>query len=184
MTLRPMHGGRAFIACGATGALIVATLASANVAGLRFNGTPSMPLGLWRVTEAKTPLRRGEVVTICPPDTPPFRQGVARGYIPAGSCPGGFEPLVKPIAATAGDVVAVSGSGVMVNGQPVQGTAQLTQDSAGRPLQPFQAGSYTVAPGQVWLLSSHDYRSFDSRYYGPVPAENVQGVARPVWVLE
>jgi type IV secretory pathway protease TraF len=39
-----------------------------------------------------------------------------------------------------------------------------------------------VPPGQVWLLSGHDSRSFDSRYFGPVPVANVQGVARPVWV--
>ena len=184
MRLYAVPRRRALTACGATGALVVATLASADVAGLRFNDTPSMPLGLWRVMEAKAPLRRGEIVTFCPPDTTTFRLGMARGYIPAGSCPGGFEPLVKPIAATAGDIVAVSGSGVLVNGQPIRGTAQLTQDSAGRPLLPFQTGTYTVAPGQVWLVSGHDPRSFDSRYYGPVPVENVQGVARPVWVLQ
>jgi conjugative transfer signal peptidase TraF len=89
---------------------------------------------------------------------------------------------VKPVAATAGDLVAISAAGVTVNGQPVRGTAQLIQDSAGRPLRPFPAGAYQVKPGDVWLLSGHDPRSFDSRYFGPVPAVNVQGVARPVWV--
>jgi conjugative transfer signal peptidase TraF len=89
---------------------------------------------------------------------------------------------VKPIAATAGDLVVVSTAGVTVNGQPVRDTAPLAHDSADRPLTPFPAGTYRVPPGQVWLLSGHDPRSFDSRYFGPVPAANVQGVARPVWV--
>jgi type IV secretory pathway protease TraF len=38
-------------------------------------------------------------------------------------------------------------------------------------------------PGQVWLLSGHDPRSFDSRYFGAIPTANVRGVARPLWVL-
>ena len=177
-----VHRRRAFAVCGAAGALVMAALASADAAGLRFNLTPSMPRGLWRVVVRDTPLRRGEVVVLCPPDTGPVRLGAARGYIPAGRCPGGYEPLVKPIAAMAGDVVAVSPSGVTVNGQPVPGTAPLARDSAGRPLPAVPAGVYPVPPGDVWLLSGHDPRSFDSRYFGPAPVANVQGVARPLWV--
>ncbi len=157
--------------------------AGANAAGLRVNATPSMPLGLWRMAPDHAPLRRGDVVVVCLPDTAPVRVATERGYIPSGNCAGGFEPLVKPIAATAGDVVAVSAAGVAVNGQAVLGIAQLVQDSAGRPLRRVPAGAYPVAPGEVWLLSGHDPRSFDSRYFGPVPAANVQGIARPLWVL-
>jgi conjugative transfer signal peptidase TraF len=178
-----VHRRRAFACCGLIGALMIATLATANVTGLRINSTSSMPRGLWRVINHDAPLHRGEIVTICPPNTKPIRQGAQRGYIPPGNCPGGYEPLVKPIAATAGDTVAITAAGVVVNGKPVQGTAQLAQDSAGRPLRAFPAGTYQVAQGEVWLLSGHDARSFDSRYFGPVPAVNVQGAARPVWVV-
>ena len=79
--------------------------------------------------------------------------------------------------------MAVSAAGVTVNGRSVQGTAQLSRDSAGRPLKPVPAGAYPVAPGEVWLLSGHDPRSFDSRYFGPVPESSVQGVTRPLMVL-
>jgi conjugative transfer signal peptidase TraF len=173
---------RILAASGTVGALMMASLVGANVAGLRINSTPSMPRGLWQVVAHDAPLRRGEIVTVCPPDTKLIRLGAARGYIPAGRCPGGYEPLVKPIAATADDQVAVSAAGVTVNGLPVEGTARLVHDSAGRPLPPFPTGTYRVPPGQVWLLSGHDPRSFDSRYFGPVAVANVQGVARPVWV--
>jgi conjugative transfer signal peptidase TraF len=172
----------ALAASGMAGVLVMTGLASADVAGLRINDTSSMPRGLWRVVAERVPLRHGEVVTICPPDTPPIRLGAGRGYIPPGLCPDGFEPLVKPIAATAGDCVAVSRTGVVVNGRLVPSTAPLTRDSAGRPLRPFTAGTCTVPRGNVWLLSEHDPRSFDSRYFGPVPAANVLGVAWPVWV--
>jgi type IV secretory pathway protease TraF len=50
-------------------------------------------------------------------------------------------------------------------------------------LHPIPAGSYRVGPEDVWLLSSHDPRSFDSRYFGAVPVANVLGIAHPLWVL-
>ncbi|MBN8925088.1 MAG: conjugative transfer signal peptidase TraF [Rhodospirillales bacterium] len=167
----------------AAGAIVMAGLAGANTVGLRFNATPSMPVGFWQMMSNPAQIRRGEVVVLCPPDTASLRMGQERGYIPSGNCPGGSEPLVKPIAAVGGDVVAVSATGVVVNGRPVPDTAQLSRDSAGRPLMPIPAGVYAVAPGEMWLLSGHDPRSFDSRYFGPVPQANVQGVARPLLVL-
>ena len=167
----------------AAGSVILASLAGAGTAGLRVNASVSMPIGLWRVARVESTVQVGQVVTICPPDTPAIRDAAIRGYIPAGCCPGGTEPLLKPIGAVAGDIVAVSASGVTVNGLPVPATAQLGQDSAGRVLQGIPAGTYPVQPGDVWLLSGHDPRSFDSRYFGPVPVANVQGVAHPVWVI-
>lgn len=164
------------------GALLAGTLVTARLAGLRVNNTASMPRGLWQVSTVNAPLRRGEVVAVCLPDTAPIREAAARGYLPAGNCAGGYEPLVKPVAAVAGDLVTVTPQGVVVDGQPVENTAQLVRDSAGRPLRPIPAGAYPVTQGQVWLLSGHDPRSFDSRYFGPVPATDVQGVARPLWV--
>jgi conjugative transfer signal peptidase TraF len=142
-----------------------------------------MPQGLWQVRAADAPLRRGEFVTVCLPDTAPIREAVARGYLQAGTCVGGYEPLVKPVAAVAGDWVTVNPSGIAVDGRPVAHTAQLSRDSAGRSLRSLAPGVYPVIPGQVWLLSGHDPRSFDSRYFGPVPAANVQGLARPLWVF-
>jgi conjugative transfer signal peptidase TraF len=177
----PVH--RRGLVAGGLMVVTLAMLASADIAGLRLNGTASMPQGLWQVGAPVAPFRRGEIVTLCPPETLPFREAAARGYLPVGRCPGGLQPLVKPIAANAGDLVTVSAAGVTVNGAPVPGTAPVAWDSAGRPLSPFPAGVYRVAPGEVWLLSGHDSRSFDSRYFGPVPALNVQGVARPLWVL-
>ena len=160
----------------AVGAAILAGLACAGAAGLRFNTTPSMPVGIWRVTP-RGEIARGAIVTACP------AAREARRYLRPGDCPLGVEPLVKPVAAVAGDVVTVSSAGVAVNGLPVAHTAQLARDSAGRSLQAVPAGRYRVAPGTVWLLSGHDPRSFDSRYFGPVPISAIRAVMRPVLVL-
>jgi conjugative transfer signal peptidase TraF len=165
-----------------TGAVTMGALAAGDAAGLRLNTTGSMPRGLWRV-RAGQPVERGEVVVICPPNRADIRQAARRGYIPAGPCPGGYEPLIKPVAALAGDVVTVTPKGVVVDGSPEANTTPLTHDATGRTLHAFPGGSYRVPHGELWLVSGHDPRSFDSRYFGAVPATNIIGVARPLWVL-
>ena len=172
----------AWVFCAA-GALLVGTLLTARAAGLRVNGSASMPEGLWRLTAAHLPLRRGEIVVVCLPQTAVTREAASRGYIPAGTCAGGLAPLLKPVAAVSGDVVMVSAAGLAVNGRLVANGTPLLRDSAGRALRPMPMGPYPVAPGKIWLLSGHDPRSFDSRYFGPVPTTAVQGVAHPLWVL-
>ena len=166
----------------AAGVLVLGSLAAAQLCGFRVNTTTSMPVGVWRVTLLPADLRRGEVVTVCLPDGDVARLAAERGYVPAGSCPDGREPLIKPVAAVAGDLVRVTRAGVSVNGIDVDGTAPLDRDTAGRPLQAFPAGAQQVQPGQVWLLAGFSRNSFDSRYYGPVPVGSVQSVAHPVWV--
>jgi conjugative transfer signal peptidase TraF len=169
---------------GAVAGTILGAFAVAQAAGLRVNATPSMPVGLWMVTAASLSPRRGEIIAVCLPDSSPAREAFRRGYISAGSCPGGAEPLVKPIAAIGGDVVAVSAAGIAVNGVPIANTAPLSRDEAGRPLQRVPAGLYRVPSRELWLLSGHDPRSFDSRYFGAVPVAGVRGIANPIWLWQ
>ncbi len=176
-----MRRRRTLAACAAL-ASVLGGLAAAVAGGVRWNGSASMPQGLWLLAPADSAIRRGEIVAACPPDTIAVREAALRGYIPAGRCPDGLEPLLKTAAAVAGDMVMVTRSGVTVNGVPVEDTMPLDRDGTGRRLQPFPVGAHSVPPGQIWLLSSHQPLGFDSRYFGPVPAANVRGVARPVWV--
>jgi conjugative transfer signal peptidase TraF len=165
-------------------ATLMIGMALAGAAGLRVNATASMPRGLWRVAVTEARVERGAIASVCPPDGAAIREAARRGYLPAGPCPGGYEPLVKPVAAIAGDLVTITARGVAVNGTPVADTAQLEEDSAGRPLRPIPSGTYRVPVGAVWLLSGHDPRSFDSRYFGAAPTANIQGIARPIWVVQ
>lgn len=168
----------------ASAALLIGGLATVNAIGVRFNATPSMPIGFWRVTEVNTPLRIGSVVVACPPDNAVIRQAVARGYIAAGNCPDSREPLLKTVGAIGGDVVAVSEAGVAVNGKLLAGSVPLENDSAGRTLTPFAAANRQLRTDEVWLTANSDPRSFDSRYFGPVPASHVVGMARPIWLFQ
>jgi conjugative transfer signal peptidase TraF len=98
------------------------------------------------------------------------------------TCPDGFSPLIKPVIAWPGDTVEISASGVIVNGQPLPNTATINRDSTGRQLHPFPAGTYRVLKGELWVVSSFSPRSFDSRYFGPIPLRSVHSWIRPLLV--
>jgi conjugative transfer signal peptidase TraF len=146
--------------------------------GIRLNTSPSLPFGLYRVTaDTAAPL-----IEFCPSE-PVASFANVRGYRQVGSCPDGGTPLMKPIVAREGDVVEVSAAGVRVNGTLLRNSAPLARDTAGRPLTPWPAGKYTVPLGEVWLISDYHARSFDSRYFGPVPTALIRSHLRPLLVL-
>lgn len=169
---------RTIIGAACTAALTL----GAHAAGITINLTPSVPVGLWRW--AGTNLRRGMVVTDCPPVTPTLRLGQRRGYLASGTCPSGLAPLLKPIAAVAGDVVTIRPDGMIsVNGKLIPNSRGLHADSEGRPLHPLPAGTYQVAVGEVWLISPDNPLSFDSRYLGPIPTATIGHVVKPLWTV-
>lgn len=141
--------------------------------GYRFNHSYSMPYGWYKELEPKSSYEVGNMVAICPP-----LAEWQRRYLDPGSCPSGLEPMLKTIAAVPGDVVTVESDGISVNGTALKNTAPLAVDGARRPLVPYPAGTYTVQPGQVWVLVSLR-TSFDSRYLGPIATSDIQGSARP-----
>jgi conjugative transfer signal peptidase TraF len=149
--------------------------------GYRINETASVPIGIWRVEKSDHGLRRGDIVSICPPATLAFQLAAKRAYLAKGGCASGLQPLLKPVAAVSGDVVAAGETGITVNGEALQHTRARPVDRKGRALPPFPAGTYTVQSGEVWVLAKKD-GSFDSRYFGPVPASGIEGVAKAVWV--
>jgi conjugative transfer signal peptidase TraF len=133
--------------------------------------------GIYRLSAA--PLVRGALVAACLPAAI-ARTGLTRGYLQAGDCPGGVEPVAKVLGALPGDVVEVAPDGVAVNGVPFANSATAARDSAGRPLAHVAWGLRRVSTGEVWLFGFHNGRSWDARYFGPVPLTAVRGVLRPI----
>jgi type IV secretory pathway protease TraF len=68
---------------------------------------------------------------------------------------------------------------VRIDGVP--SAAVLPADRLGRPLPSWQQ-CRRLEPGELFLLSVTNPASFDSRYFGPVSASAVIGVAHPVWL--
>ena len=92
-------------------------------------------------------------------------------------------PLLKPIVAVAGDRVVLSSEGMRVNGRLLPKTAPLFHDVAGRSLHPWPFGTYVVEEGVVWVASTYNRGSYDSRYMGPISISQIRARLRPVWLL-
>ena len=148
-----------------------------GTAGVRINTTPSLPVGLY--IEADT---HSNLVEFCPVG-PSAVLAVSRGYRTVGNCPDGASPLLKPVIAKAGDVVELTAAGITVDSQLIPNTAPLSMDTEHRVLEHFRYGRYVVAQEEVWVASSYNRRSFDSRYYGPVPARSIRAHLRALLTL-
>lgn len=152
----------------------------AGNAGIRFNTTASVPVGLYRITSDPD----APFVELCPPG-PLGPISVERGYRRSsafGNCPDGGGPILKVVIARAGDWVQTSPNGITVNGSWISNTAPAVRDSEGRPLPAWPFGCYLVRAGTVWVASSYNAKSFDSRYFGPVNTTNATHYLHPLWM--
>ena len=170
---------RAWLGIGLFAALVLC----AHAAGLRINESPSLPVGVWRLSPLRDQVRRDDVVSFCPSDTVVFREAWLRGYLGTGLCEGGYEPLLKPIAAIEGDRVTRTDQGIRINGRLIANSKRLDHDCSGQALPSPGVNNIIVAKGEVWVISSYNPLSFDSRYFGPVPISKIEGLARPLFVI-
>ena len=148
------------------------------VFGIRFNVTPSLPLGFYIASHSPS----ANLVEFCP-HRPAAFLSLSRQYRTAGACPDGGAPLLKPAVAFPGDQVQVNADGIRVNGQLLPNSAGRFRDHLQRPLDPWPYGTYKVEPGTVWVVSSFNSYSFDSRYYGAIPEASIRHHLRPLWTF-
>jgi conjugative transfer signal peptidase TraF len=153
----------------------------AALAGVRVVVSPSMPRGIYLARPVDGALARADTVAVCLPEQV-AALARSRGYLGRGcSCPGRVQTLTKAILATEGDTVDVGPAGMSVSGRVLPNTAQRRADSAGRPLPAMAHGKHVVGRGEVWIGSTFDPRSFDSRYFGPLPRSAIVSRRHPLW---
>lgn len=166
---------RGLLAPLSAGLIMTAIAGTFHFMGIRVNASASLPIGLYRITSD----RSATLVEFCPAE--PFGSLSAnRAYRGKGNCPDGAEPLMKPIAAVAGEVVTTSVRGVTVSGRLLANSAPLRVDTKNRILNPWPFGQYRVQAGTVWVISSYNARSFDSRYFGPIPVSSIRSHLTPL----
>jgi len=136
-----------------------------------WNETASVPVGLYRI-QSTVPIHVGDIVAIRLPEREATLLAT-RGYLPFG------VPLLKPVAALAGQSVCRIGVHVTIDGKAV-GDAK-TVDHRGRKLPVWQ-GCQHLGPGQVFVMNAAVPTSLDGRYFGVLPMETVIGRAVPVHV--
>lgn len=136
---------------------------------LVYNASDSVPVGWYRISPANS-LTPGDLVLV---DLPSEMRSLSaqRGYLPAN------VPLLKTVAAMAPQRVCALGSQVRIDGVVV--ARRMRWDRQGRALPSWQACRRLVGD-ELFLLSSSNPASFDSRYFGPVSADAVIGRAQPL----
>ena len=138
-----------------------------------YNPSESVPRGWYRIgrMESAASLQVGSIVLArLPADVAAF--AAQRGYLPSG------VPILKRIGALSPQSVCVRGQVVRIDGVVVANAR--AHDGVHRPL-PAWAPCRSLAEGELFLLSDTNPASFDSRYFGPISASAVLGVAQPLW---
>ena len=164
------RGAATLAAAGALCAYAALPPSSPSRAIIVWNASASAPIGLYRVKQGRA-LARGALVLAVPAPALAAFAG-ARGYLPAG------VPLVKRIAAVAGDDVCARGAALFINHRFA--AARLASDRKGRAL-PAWSGCRALQSGEVFLLMANVRDSFDGRYFGPTRASQIVGVLEPLW---
>lgn len=175
-----MRGPVSRLLAGAVFLFALALLARAL--GVWVCTSESLPLGIYVTGE--TPVEPGTLVLACLPPSL-AEHALARGYVGRGRCPGGAAPVGKAVLAVGGGRLFFGSAGVRQggpDGELVPGSAPRSHDALGRPLPHPPFGLIQLSSDALWLHSPHHPGSFDSRYFGPVPAASVVATLRPLWV--
>lgn len=128
------------------------------------NESPSLPKGVYLRQPGKGP-DRNAIVAVPQPS-------VARPYLSGLGMPEDIL-LIKRVAAVGGEVVCRHDGEVATPDRVVRA---LTQDRRGVAL-PTWTGCQRLASDELFLLGD-TASSFDSRYYGPVRRDQIEGVYR------
>ena len=160
---RARHTRSSLVLCGLVLAAVVSTQ------WVRLNVSPSVPLGLYRLTAVPTPVEHGMLV-VWP--VPASVQHVWSRWV----------PLLKPVAGIAGDVVCVWGATLWVwtdtAGADPAWYGPVWREAHGT-LLPQWTGCQVIPEGQV-LLASRLPTSMDGRYFGPTPIADLTAQAVPL----
>lgn len=101
---------------------------------------------------------RGDVIVFTPPP------------------PGQDKPYIKRVIALPGDTVEVrNDDGVYVNGTRIDEPYLEGDDTRCNPASSEFCGPYTIPEDMVFAMGDNRNNSEDSRFFGPVPEENIIG---------
>ena len=86
------------------------------------------------------------------------------------------KDFIKRVVAVAGQTIEVHGTTVKIDGQPVEDPhAHYSKRDH------VDSGPYTVPPGHVFVMGDNRDESYDGRFWGPVPLDDVKGLAMVIY---
>lgn len=140
-----------------------------------YNPSDSVPDG-WYYIESTDSLSRPlpvDSIVLTPLPAEVAALAAQRGYLPT------HIPLLKRVGAVAPQHVCIVEGIVRIDGVPV--AAAMPADRRGQPLSSWP-DCRRLHPGELFLLSTTNPASFDSRYFGPSQASTVIGTAQPIYL--
>jgi conjugative transfer signal peptidase TraF len=172
--LHILAGFALFISAG-----IFLSAAVLRVNGIYYNNTPSFPVGFYKIIDA--PVGRGAYVSFCPPQEKVFDVAMMRHTISTGNCPGGYGMLLKRVFAQAGDTVSIGRAGIVVNGELLSNSAQISADGDGHEMPQYRLREKMLNDSEYLLMSDVNPNSFDARYFGLIAHAQIQHVVEPLF---
>jgi conjugative transfer signal peptidase TraF len=151
-------------------AALLMPFAIPNRVQIVYNPSDSVPRGWYHIGPADS-LQVGSIVLARLPASA-AALAAQRDYLPAGI------PLLKRIGAVAPQRVCIDGMSVRVDDVAIADV--MRADGRGRPLSAWSQ-CRRLAHGELFLLSSTNPASFDSRYFGPISTSSVIGSAQLLW---
>ena len=167
------HKGTTLLTFALVASLSLATDALLKGARLHINFSNSVPIGLYR----EAPEQAGSYAAIClPAET--VQHAIHAGLtMEHGTCPGGFEPILKPLfEASKTSPIRYAQNGFSIAGRLLPHTAPKSRSRIGAPLTHAPFGIYRSG---LWAISAFNSSSFDSRYFGPVDPGSIQFRVKP-----
>ncbi len=150
-----------------------------RVSGIYYNNTPSFPVGFYKIIDA--PVGRGAYVSFCPPQDEVFKLAMMRHTISTGNCPGGYGMLLKRVFAQEGDTVSIDRAGIVVNGELMPNSAQISADGDGHEMPQYRLKEKRLNDSEYLLMSDVNPNSFDARYFGLIAEAQIRHVVEPVF---
>lgn len=148
---------------------------------IRLTTSGSMPTGFYQKISNNNSLSRHDIIEFCLP-TDIAQHGLARRYLNRGSCPGGTSHLLKEVIAVPGDLVIVNNDYINVNGTNYKAPITIINRAGQHVMRWIQNGTYIANGYWVYGANSPMY-SWDSRYYGQIPANLINAKMRAVWIF-
>ena len=127
----------------------------------------------------KAVIERGDIVKFI---TSPKASKLAleREYITARKFKEGIPiDTAKIVEGIPGDSYTINSKGVFINGDLVSCSAQMTEDSIGRPMPTLEIEG-VLKENQYIVMSQEHVKGYDSRYYGYITREMISGVGKKV----
>jgi conjugative transfer signal peptidase TraF len=130
--------------------------------------SPSLDNRIFFLTKTKAAIKNGDYLVFKHRDTSFVRKGIDQAN----------DRLLKKVGCSSGEMLLVNTKKTFFCGSKELGTA-LDVDSKGRPLPVFDFTG--VVPDNSYFMVGTNPRSFDSRYFGFIHADEILYKALPIW---